>query len=397
MAGNDPEIIVEKLDRQPIAQRAVEVVERKGRGHPDTLADAAAEAYSVGLCRAYLEACGRILHHNVDKAVLMAGRSNPAYGGGEVIEPMRMVHVGRATRRGAGVDLPIDEIGERTAREVFAANLRHLDCRRHLQVQTEVRPTSADLTDLFDRSGAVPLANDTSIGVGYAPLSDTERLVLETERYLTSPENLALRPYLGEDVKVLAVRVRDRIHLTVAAAFVSTHVQSLEHYIDCKDRLRESVVDRCREITNLDIECSVNGADDPSSGSVYLTVTGTSAEGGDDGQVGRGNRGNGLITPARLMSLEALAGKNPVTHVGKIYNIWASRLCAELVGEDIDEVQCQLASRIGQPITEPQVVHLVVRGPGADDETGLRSRVRRALATLPNIWKDLVIGPGLSF
>jgi S-adenosylmethionine synthetase len=50
---------------------------------------------------------------------------------------------------------------------------------------------------------------------------------------------------------------------------------------------------------------------------VYLTVTGTSAEAGDDGEVGRGNRVNDLITPYRPISLEAAAGKNPVTHVGQ--------------------------------------------------------------------------------
>ncbi len=56
----------------------------------------------------------------------------------------------------------------------------------------------------------------------------------------------------------------------------------------------------------------VNTADDIKKKSVFLTVTGTSAEMGDDGSVGRGNRCNGLITPNRPMSMEATSGKNPI-------------------------------------------------------------------------------------
>jgi S-adenosylmethionine synthetase len=299
--------------------------------------------------------------------------------------------VGRATRQLGETDFHIDAIGDRTAREVFRTAVRHLDCQRDLEVHTEVRPTSADLMNLFDRPGTVPLANDTSIGAGYAPLSETERLVLETERFLTAADTLAAHPYLGEDVKVLAVRAHDHVHLTVAAAFVARHVRSVDHYFECKRRIHEQVLQRARKSTRLEIDCRINPADDPDAGSVYLTVTGTSAEAGDDGQVGRGNRANGLITPGRPMSLEALAGKNPVTHVGKIYNVWASRLSEELAGlAGIDEVQCQLASRIGSPITEPQVVHVAVRGPGVPEAAALSERVRRALDRLPEIWKSVV-------
>jgi S-adenosylmethionine synthetase len=77
----------------------------------------------------------------------------------------------------------------------------------------------------------------------------------------------------------------------------------------------------------------VNAADDLQAGSVYLTVTGTSAEAGDDGEAGRGNRVNGLITPYRPMTMESAAGKNPVTHVGKISNVCASLITQRQVTE----------------------------------------------------------------
>jgi len=65
----------------------VELVERKGKGHPDTMADALSEAFSRALSNQYLKQCGTILHHNVDKLLIAAGRSRPAFGGGEIIMP----------------------------------------------------------------------------------------------------------------------------------------------------------------------------------------------------------------------------------------------------------------------------------------------------------------------
>ena len=54
-----------------------EVVERKGIGHPDTLADGISESISRELCNQYLEEFGQILHHNVDKVLIIAGKSQP--------------------------------------------------------------------------------------------------------------------------------------------------------------------------------------------------------------------------------------------------------------------------------------------------------------------------------
>lgn len=110
--------------------------------------------------------------------------------------------------------------------------------------------------------------------------------------------------------------------------------------------------------------------DDPhahSGSGLHLTVTGLSTEMGDDGQVGRGNRMNGLITPGRPMSLEAAAGKNPVAHVGKIYNVLANAIARALCSQlpEVVEANVQLLSAIGQSLTQPRmaVLEVAVRGP----------------------------------
>jgi S-adenosylmethionine synthetase len=90
---------------------------------------------------------------------------------------------------------------------------------------------------------------------------------------------------------------------------------------------------------------------------MYLTVLGTSAEGGDCGQVGRGNRVNGVIPLNRPISTEAAAGKNPVSHVGKIYtqltHYIADRVVKEVEG--VAEVYVFLCSQIGRPINAPTI------------------------------------------
>ncbi len=60
------------------------------------------------------------------------------------------------------------------------------------------------------------------------------------------------------------------------------------------------------------------------------------------------------------MSLEAAAGKNPVTHVGKIYNVIAREIAECIVVElrEIASAQCLMVSRIGAPVTRPSVVHV---------------------------------------
>jgi S-adenosylmethionine synthetase len=55
-------ILLEELKRRPVAQQRFELVERKGKGHPDSICDAVADAVSLAPCREYQAAFGRILH-----------------------------------------------------------------------------------------------------------------------------------------------------------------------------------------------------------------------------------------------------------------------------------------------------------------------------------------------
>jgi S-adenosylmethionine synthetase len=259
------DIRIEDLSNLPVSRRQVEIVERKGVGHPDTICDALMEAASVALCAAYRQTAGRILHHNLDKGLLIAGRTTPAPGGGMVDAPMRIVYGDRATAEWQETKIPIGEIVEATTKRWIREHLRFVDPQKHLVLQNEIRPGSPELTDIF-RRGKIT-ANDTSAGVGYAPLSETERMVLAAERFLNSKEFKARHPETGEDVKVMAVR-RDRIlYLTVAVAFVDRFIADPVSYFSRKAEVEQELVQHLHpQLQELDgIELQLNTLDDPAA------------------------------------------------------------------------------------------------------------------------------------
>jgi len=356
-------IYVEKLERKPVSDQYVELVERKGLGHPDYIADAAAEVSSVELSKYYLEKYGIILHHNLDKVLLVGGQARPVFGGGEVLHPIYIIVSGRATEYvvksdGSVERVPIGTLVVNAVKMWIKRNFRFLDPDRHIVIDYMIRSGSSDLVGVYKLGlKKVPLANDTSLGVGFAPLTDLERLVLETERFLNSRDLKTRMPEVGEDVKVMGLRIGKKIRLTVAAAMISSLIPDVDHYLSVKEEVTNKIKDLAARIApEYDVEVQLNTADKPDKKIVYITVTGTSAEHGDDGMTGRGNRANGLITPLRPMSLEATAGKNPVSHVGKLYNVLASKIANRIIKEvpKVKEAYVELLSQIGHPINEPQ-------------------------------------------
>src|SRR3972149_6832616 len=289
-------IFVEELVHTPIEEQGTEIVERKGIGHPDSIADGLAESVSRALCRMYLERYGRILHHNTDQAEVVGGQSAPRVGGGVVLEPAYIVLVGRATTTVNGERLPYRTTAVEAARDYLRKTCTNLNVDADVTLDCKLGQGSVDLRGLYDTQKH--LANETSFGVGFAPFSETETLVLKTEELINGPLKKDLKE-VGRDIKVMGVRHGDSIRLTIAAAMVDRHVP----------------------VTDREVKADINTGDSYDAGIFYLTVTGLSWENGDDGSVGRGNRVSGLITPYRPMSMEGAAGENAVAHVGEPYNI----------------------------------------------------------------------------
>lgn len=342
----------------PMEKTKIEIVERKGIGHPDSIADGLAESVSRALCKLYMERYERILHHNTDETQIVGGQSAPKFGGGTVLEPVYILLVGRATTQVDGERLPYRSRAIRAARDYLESFCLHLDVDMDVMLDCRIGQGSVDLRDLYQTQKL--LANDTSFGVGYAPFSETETITYETERLINGPLKKEI-PEVGEDVKVMATRVDDHIDLTVAAAMVDRLVPDKSHYISVVEELKERLLKNALKQTKRTVNVDINTGDNYDDGIFYLTVTGLSFENGDDGSVGRGNRANGLITPFRPMSMEATAGKNPVTHVGKLYNILTLKIANDIVkvgGGNILEAYVRIVSQIGKPIDDPQAASI---------------------------------------
>jgi S-adenosylmethionine synthetase len=353
-------IIVEDLKQTPLEKQRVEIVERKGLGHPDYICDAVMDSISIELSKEYLKRAGEILHHNVDKSLLVAGECEQKFGGGAIKEPMLFVFGDRATAQIDGEKIDIDQIAVKTAKEWFKNNMRFVDPDKHIRYQNEIKPGSVGLTDIFKRKGHVLGANDTSAAVGYAPMTETEKIILQTENYLNSKEFKQRFPESGEDIKVMGFRNGRDLRLTVAMAFVDKYVNSEDDYFEKKAKILDEIHKFAAVNTDfeaVDVQLNTLDVKGRGIGGMYLTVLGTSADSGDSGQVGRGNRVNGLISLNRPFCSEAASGKNPVSHVGKIYNVLTYKL-AQLVYKEVpelEEVYIWLLSRIGSPIDHPAV------------------------------------------
>jgi len=397
-------IVVRELQQPAVEESQVELVERKGLGHPDYISDAVAEEASRQLSIYYRERFGTIMHHNLDKVLLVGGQAAPRWGGGDVLQPIYIIVSGRATtevRTSSGVEeVPVGRIVLKAVKEWIKRNLRFLDPETHVVVDYKIGKGSADLRGIFESRSASHRANDTSFGAGFAPLTTLERLVMETERTLNSKEFKSRVPASGEDVKVMGLRNGNVIDITVANAIVSRFVRDKDEYMSVKEEIKEKVLDIASKIApNYDVRVYVNSGDIPEEEVFYITVTGTSAEHGDDGATGRGNRVNGLITPMRPMSLEAAAGKNPVNHIGKIYNVVATELAQLIYTKvpNVREVYVRLLGQIGRPIDDPLIADvslLMERGVSVSSNVRaeIASLVDEYLSKLPQLTERFLVG-----
>ncbi len=370
-----------------------EMVERKGKGHPDSVADECAEAISRALSKYYLDHFGKVFHHNVDKYAIIGGIAKPKWGGGDIIEPQKLLAIGRATNQilvdGKLHYIPVGPIAIQTAREVIKRTFKNLDPDKHCVIDHALRPGSIDLVGVFDAAEGVPLANDTSFGVGFAPFSDAEKITYEAEILLNSDAFKKKCPASGEDIKVMTHRVGKNVNVTICNAMVSKFCPDKAAYINAVAQVKKAVEDLAAKIIpEKTVMVNVNTGDILDKDVAFLTITGTSAENGDDGVVGRGNRASGLITPTngRPQTLEAAAGKNPINHVGKIYSLMSNEIASCIVdkaGGDVIEVYVRLLSQIGHPINDPWLGDIELKiAPNADLKRLEKLSLEIAQATL---------------
>ena len=234
-------IVIEPYRGRPVAEHQVEIVERKGTGHPDYLCDSIMESISIALSKEYVREFGTILHHNIDKGLLAAGRVEKRFGGGRVLAPMELTIGDRATFSVGKKKLPVADIAVDAAQAWLKRNMRFVDPKKHVKYRIVLAPGSEELTDIFARSGRVRVANDTSAAVGYYPLSPCEQVVFGMERHLNSPRFKQKHPETGEDIKVMGLRTGHVLDLTVAMPLICRSIRSEDDYFEKKEILEREM------------------------------------------------------------------------------------------------------------------------------------------------------------
>ena len=349
-------IVVAEATGQFIEDIPVEIVERKGIGHPDSLCDGIAERISIEYTRWCQENLGVLLHHNFDKVQLVAGEVEIGYDGGCMLQPIRIQIAGRGTPAFQGRKVPMDDIAIEAAKQHVRETMRYLNPDRHMVIDSYAGRGAEELQYVVDHI----TANDTSFGVSHWPRSGLEHTVYETAQYIN--HKLIDEFPVGEDVKVMGMRRNGELTLTIALPFIATEIGDATEYQEVKGAAEAAIREYSSQLDYRKVTVMVNTADDVEHDAVYLTLTGTSAEMGDDGAVGRGNRVNGVIAPFRSTSLEAACGKNPISHVGKVYNVLALRAAQDIIEHvpTVRAVTVYVLSQIGAPLDQPLVATALV-------------------------------------
>ncbi|MGV9557655.1 methionine adenosyltransferase [Streptomyces sp. NPDC003522] len=386
---------------------ATTIVERKGLGHPDTLADQLAERLSRAYSTYTVQHFGAVLHHNFDKLALLGGASEVRYGAGRMTAPVRVLVNGRAAPMCGGERIPVEEIVEAEVRAFFARRLPEVS--DHLDITFNITSNSSpgavltgdevpDRTRWFTprsiddlRERRVRLSNDTSLGTGWAPENVFESFVRDLVDHFSGESDFTLsHTWCGSDVKLMGYWDGERADVVLCVPQKSRHVANRAEYV----QNTESVLAECYRLAGLHLsgtEASfrLNARDVPDKDELYLTYTGSSIESGDEGVVGRGNRVNGLITPLRPMNLEGANGKNPVYHVGKLYNIAARRLAQRLHEATGGHAEVHLVSTTGQRLDQPWRVLVRLSSPDAEMDK-VQALVAEALGEFPTLTDELV-------
>lgn len=359
-------------DRSPF-----DAAERKGIGHPDSLADLVADTFSLRYATLCRERFGAVPNHWVDKVNLVGAGADVRFGGYDIRKPIDCYLFGKLTDRVAGVDLPIAELFDEVLREVLTEALGGTEVIKHLR--SHVNNTAGTAVDhdpqfYLPRTAAAihrvlvdeSVANDTVLCAAASVRGVAAETAVRLESMLTGAD-FRIRYDTGTDVKVMVVRDGGELDVTAAVPFHPELTPDYSAYQERLDAVRDEVGGELKRFVDeapipvTAARLRVNTKDVPGRG--YLAPFGTSLGKGDCGAVGRGNRYNGVIEPLRPSSGEAPAGKNPLHHAGKIYSAVADDIARRLLTELGAYAEVVIAARNGDRLDEPAYVLIKADAP----------------------------------
>lgn len=321
-----------------------EIVERKGLGHPDTLADGIAEAVSKAYSVYCLEKFGMILHHNVDKVYIGSGYFTSGFGWMKKHKPVKVLINGRMSSEFGGETIDIEKIQTDAATEYLEIIFPGINISEYFEITPNATQntrrenwfspkTIEDLPEVFDLK-----ANDTSVSIAFWPFTVCEELAYEIERYfwLWDDQKLIGPKWqdVGSDIKVMVYREGSNIEIFVCVPLLSGYYNSEGAYSEKIGEIEQILNEKAKQIIGEKEYTVFLRVNYRSEGvNYYLLGIGSCIECGEEGIVGRGNSLSGVISVRRDHSMEAPFGKNPVYHSGKVLAFWAKDLAKDIFQE----------------------------------------------------------------
>lgn len=362
-------------NKNDIDNQAFEIVETKGKGHPDNICDTLAEKISSNYSKYCIEKYGVILRHMIDKLSILGGGSIVYFGKSEMKAPIRLLVNGRFTDRYKEEKIDYMKIVEETIKTYFKELFPLLDVDNYLViidnthhnegpgvVYNDDETTKNERKKFFEviddndveKHNNHNKCNDTSTTVSYYPMSKLEQTVLKIEQTLNSSEYKNNNPWVGNDIKVMGMRKNSVIEITSCIPLISLYVSDIEDYKK-KIELLKSDVEKIVRMYFKDNETHIylNTRDNYEKNDLYLTAIGSAIESGDEGAVGRGNRSRGVIPFSRNFSMEAACGKNPVYHTGKLFTAIGDIISKRIYDEFQIENVVYCTSKMGDEICDP--------------------------------------------
>ncbi len=375
------------------AQLPIEAVERKGIGHPDTLADALAERLSIAYSRHCRQHYGAVLHHNLDKLYLRGGHARTDPGVFEMTEPTTVVVGGRVSTSFAGEPIDHRDLFDEVVTGYLARVLPNFEVSKWLRIEHATTDRSRyptwfhprDLHDLPEIRYAT--GSDTVAVTGWWPPTPTERIVLAVERYLNQQANGPRYTHLGQDVKVMALRQGGRVDVTLNVAVHPDAAPTRSAYETALRNLKPELDKVANEAAageaDPHIRLNTHAANPFHGKRQYLLGSGSCLEFGEEGFVGRGNGPAGLIAVHRPKSVEAAYGKNPVYHSGKVYTIYAEQI-ARTIHHQLDVgATITIVATNSTALREPNYVAVDLHGQAAHAD--IEALTRHVLATTDHL------------
>ncbi len=340
-----------------LSQKKIEIVEKKGIGHPDSLADQIAEFTCRNICNYYKNKYRAIYRFNVDQVEINGGEIKINFGKGQIIKPGEITISGKASCISQEECKKINKIAVSSTKKLLTSIFNN-KILRVFKIKSNIGIYSIRNKKFFE-SRELPISEDTAIGIGFYPYTLVENLTLDIEKNLS--QKLIKEFPIGKDTKVMVVKKDSerKIQIIISIAFLGEKIKNINEYFLLKEKIKEKLLALVRKKIKQQVELVINAADNKKEKKVYLTLTGTAAE-HDKGSVGRGNRVSGLISFYRPTSFEVIYGKNPVYNTGKLYNLLAFYLAKKIAKRFNNKlsVEVSILSRLGNPISMPEIVSI---------------------------------------